>query len=403
MQEVRLSSLLILFFFQTAFSPFLRSIQAEERSSPHPCARILEHVASYGKDVLQTRGARLFIKPQSHPRRAFGFLKSGTPHFIPPPQGKWRQYFRSVVEFIPLRIGSWLAREPGFKFAPLSGLYGFFIDAPIGWASQKWASQRKESAFFLKIPISLSLIIGAFDAYDEQYQRALQDHIADQISANAEAFDAQIEADFRYHTVREALRQGRLTQAEARQAAYQVSLAYSQYYTYRDANTKPLELETELAFLDHYLFVHLKNVIDDGVAPMEGFIVPKQSEGSLTAAQKLALFDVTHDLYLDYQIAVELAHDSPLAGDMRASDLLAAQVHRIEQDPFFQAMKMSYIKGEITFAQFLYTIQEDLYWQSKFKYWEIVGIIRLKHDGQSFTHEPLTLLDIRKELVMKLH
>ncbi|MNT16949.1 hypothetical protein D3C72_1520760 [compost metagenome] len=237
------------------------------------------------------------------------------------------------------------------------------------------------------------------------YQNRLDAHVRHEISSNAQAYEHSIQTDYRYNKIKQALNKGEITHEEAQREAYLISLSYSSYFEYRASNKEAPTLAGEMKLIDHYLFVHLKKVITEGVEklPLEsGYRIPDSAAGPLKDGQKMELFANAHQRYLKYQIIQEMVADTPMWKEIRTSDQLKNIVDAIVNDPFTKELVTLKEQGKINEGELQSYLQEDAYWQNKFQDWNTLGITRLQNENGQFINQPLTLSDIRQEVLVEI-
>ena len=382
---------------------------AVDAVKPNRCAALFssadglwKKTKSYSRDVVTSRGRLLFLKnfePDGRETKWAGLLTKQEPDFQSRGISK---YFGQLISYLPRKIGGLLARDQQYQFTPFSGLYNITMKNPVGYLSRKLSGTKFEPAFFFKIPLVLTLSVGVYLGADAVYQAKLQTHINTEITSHAVQYEQAIRSDYRYKKIKNALEKSEITQEEAHREAYFISLAYSQYFQYRDSQSSKPTLDSEMALLDHYLFSHLKPVIERGVTKASGYVVPKASLGPLSEPQIMRLFQNTHLRYLKYQIIIEMLKKSDLFIRIEANSQFSEIIKRIENDPFIRSLFGFHEKGHLTTEQLQIYLQEDIYWQSRFQDWETIGVTRLKVDGGQFSHEPLKIEDIRREILSEI-
>ena len=271
--------------------------------------RFRQSMLEYRQEVIATRGRRLFLKisegpgPETAAGKWHGFI-------VPYGTQSNQTLLGKAIRFLPQKIGEAMAGEQGYSFTPWNGIYHLALKEPVEYLSEKFGSQKMGPAFFLHFPVILTTGIAIFWQLDALYQERLQAHIDDEIARYAIEYDKLIQTDFRYHKIKKLLVQGTLSVEEAQKEAYLIGLAYAQYFEFLNNTDPSAEIPFENQLLDHYLFVHLKEVIVNGVHklnPSDGYLVPNEAVGPLNANQVRELFNNNHQRYLKYQIMVSSA------------------------------------------------------------------------------------------------
>lgn len=394
------------------FSIFIGPIHsyADSAVKPNRCAALFssssgiwQKTKNYGREVLDSRGRRLFLKSveeDGNQTKWYGLLTKQEPDFTKKGVSK---YLSSIINYLPKKIGGLLARDSQYRLTPFSGLYNVTMQKPVGYLTRKLGGTKFEPAFFFKFPVVLALSIGVYLGADAVYQSKLQGHINTEITNHSIQYEKIISSDFRYNKIRVALEKGEISQEESQREAYMISLAYSQYFQFRDSQSKQPTVESESSLLDHYLFAHLKPVIENGVSKADGYKVPKSSLGPLSESQILDLFQNAHIRYLKYQIVVEMLKGSDLYQKMKLDPHFSEVVRRIEDDPFARKLMSLHERGTISADQLQIYLQEDIYWQNRFQDWETIGVTRLKLEGDKFSDQPLYIEDIRNEILIEIN
>lgn len=364
-----------------------------------------DRVKAYGREVVATRGVRLLLKDSQSHLEDTKWLGVLTKEQIGAHPGKIRRYFSAIIHYVPRKLGSWMSRESGYRFTPFSGIYNVLVRKPIEYVSQKFSNRKMEPSMLLSFSLIMAATIPVFEKIDAQYQKALVEHRHSEIVNHASDWDRLLRSDYRFHETRRALEKGKISQEEAYAQAYEMSQAYNYYFEYRDGNDTQPTVESELPLLKHKLFVHLRGVVTNGVQKMglkEGYVVPDSAVGPLSDAQILNLFGNTHQLYLKYQIISEMVDNTELWHKVKASSKMKDLVASLTQDPFIHELYQLRDQGRITIDDLKYYIQEDAYWQSRFQDYQVLGVTRLKKENDTYINEPLTLSDIREEVLAEI-
>lgn len=370
--------------------------------SPHSNSSFVQKTKQYTREVISSKGRRLFLKNYEIDDASIrwnGLLSMQEPNFSSKGVGK---YFRNILSYLPRKIGGLLAQDNRYTLSPLRGLYYTSMKKPIGFLSQRLSGTKFEPAFFFKFPVTLALSIGLYISADHAYQVELQNHVNDEISVHADQYEQLIQSDFRYRKIKAALDSGSISKDDANTEAYMISMAYTQYFQYRDSSNSEVSLENELNLLDHYLFSHLKNVIENGVSEANGYQINDESFGQLSEEQVLSLFSNTHLRYLKHQIIIEMVNNSELYSEMQRVPEFQEIIDGIARDPFTSELFNLYEDNRITKFDLIRALQEDTYWQNRFQDWKTLDIVRLQHNGSVFVDIPLSIDDIRSEIISDL-
>jgi hypothetical protein len=407
------SSIAALLLF-LSFSFFTAPLRAQNISagrceqvfiSQHSQPSFVQRIRNYSREVRDTKGVRLFLKDfQPHDVTKWqGFL---TKNRIDANESKFGRYFLAITQYVPRKLGEAFSRESGYLFTPLMGLYNVTVKKPTVYLTSKLTNRKKEPAFFIKIPAIIAMSLSVYIPADMVYQNRLDAHVQSEIASNAAAYDHAIQSDYRYNKIKTSLKNGEITKEAAEHEAYLMSLAYSSYFEYRNSQTSEPNLKSEMGLINHVLFVHLRSVMTDGVTklnPKTGYLVPDKAVGELSESQKLELFANNHQRYLKYQLIQEMVGKTEVWQEIVQSEKLRTVVDSITQDPFTKELLQLREQGLISDGQLQSYLQEDAHWQNKFQDWNVLGIQRLKNINGEYVNQPLTLSDVREEVLIEIN
>jgi hypothetical protein len=256
----------------------------------------------------------------------------------------------------------------------------------------------------LRLPVALAISMVTWSHIDAYYEHKLENNIHQNVMSHSKEYSHLITSDYRYRQIKQALDSKEISEQVALQRAFWLEMAFSEYFKNRESMgvSHSPELDAEMKLLNHHVFLHLKKVFTDGVTPMKGFVVPESAVGHLSADQKIQLFELTHSLNLKYQMIVEFANDTPLykkvSGDPEIKKILSTSVNT----DFYKKLLELRSAGKISSDQLIYSLQEDAYWQNRFLEWTTLGVTKLKKVNEIYSDQPLTIEDIRLEIVTDL-
>lgn len=371
------------------------AVSATQRTS----VKLKEKAQAYGAEVKSTRGLRLVLKdsPEIQEATKWGGLVT---YSEPSLRSGISGYLSSILQFVPKKIGEYVWGNQNYRFTPFRGVYNRAVRNPIRSVSQRYLGRQKDLTALVHFPLVIMLSMLAYAQVDAVYSGALHNQVEAQISTYANEYDSAIQSDFRFNRVKQLLVTGKITKEDARREAYLISLAYTQYYKYRDTNGEASTLQSEMDLINHYLFAHLKKVVQDGVSEADGFYIPQSAIGKISDEQTLRLFEVNHLLYLKYQLIIEMVSGNgsllnAASNNSKVSDI----INDIMSDPFYRTLYELHEQKRISADQFQSLLQENVYWQTKFLEWQIVGVTKLKKVNGQYTSEPLTISDIQSEML----
>lgn len=357
-------------------------------------ATVLTRIRGYGQEVWRTRGMRIFLKdlsPAEAERSLLeGFFRSPEPAGS---SGRIVTAFRNTIHFVPKTLSRALVGKP-YEFTPFQGVNHLLVRAPIAKVSKLLGRPKQPT-------LLTDMVIGAvaYGAADKYFQRRVKEKFDENLKQEAAMYDLLIESDYRFDSIRDALAANRISREAARQEAYLLYLAYSEYFKYMQEQVDrdgPQVSKEKL--LNHHLFVHLREVIQNGVPETEGYVRVRPGPAKPTPEQAEDLFRVNHLLYLKYAIIPELLKGSELLREMRANPAIASVIKSIEEDPFAKFLIVQRREGRITEAELQRYLGEDAHWQAELQQLDVIGLAKLKIVDGHYSREPLTISDIRGEI-----
>jgi hypothetical protein len=357
-------------------------------------ARARQVTSNYGKEVMETKGLRLFLKPAVTDRRKM-LLRGFVTQPENPGELRWYHFQRQATQ---------KALGVQVQVTPIRGAYENAIRQPIGWLTERVTGARLEPTRLLTLPASFAIWTAVYDRLSQEADALTAGHLEASIQKHGAEYDRLIESDYRFTAVRDELRAGRVSREQARRAAYALNTIYADYYSYMDKESgtaAPAELRER--FRGDPLFLELRNVIETGVPPTEGFsFSPAHPPGRFTEAQIQRLYEVEHLLYWKYRVIPAVVARRPELERLRADPQSGPMIASIEKDPFTQALIELNRRGVIDKAELQRRIGEDAYWQARFSLYETIGATRLKRVNGAYTDQPLTLEDIRMETIAEI-
>lgn len=368
--------------------------------------------------------------------------------------GPIRKYLRQIMGDVPSRVLATIF-GPQFRMSdvtPLKGLYyiaetiipkmfaapyKYIIEKPTLALTEKYLGRRKQPVFLVKFAAIATTGFFTGMALNQAFSLDAVQDLRQQIREDSTTIQYVMMHDYRYKDINDDYIKGKISRDEALMQTSLMFVAYHQYYSARNLKEEAMTLESEMPLLDKLLFSSLREKILYGVTgPIRGFAVPQSSLGPLNDNQKLALIKLQHQLYLRYQAAAQLAeflNDPNFRGffalpdfmeidrQLRAGEI-TPEVHKkltrlklfdnehyfetikgileeLKRDSFAYELIKRHQEKKITAGQVQYYLQEDQSWQIRFSQWAVLGITRLKFENGKITNEPLTLQDIRREIL----
>jgi hypothetical protein len=300
-----------------------------------------------------------------------------------------------AVQYIPRTVTSYFFGV-AFEFHPISNLNYYLIKKPFTNLTKKIFKEEKELSLLVTTPIGFGVIWVAFDFAYELYDKKLNQKKIDLIEENKEKWDNLIENDFSLNGIKELLQNKKITPMEARKKAYMMLSLFNDYYSFMNSKYANLTDDEKIDWaIKHPLFLDIKKFNSDGITRSKQYIYLDGFTSHPSKEQILALIDCMHSYYMTNNIIFQMVNtpDAPTLKEPSISEILNQIIH----DPFYKKIHALYKENKITKNQFTYKLQEDCFWQERFKKWEILKIRRQKISPENNQVIPVTLNDIRNE------
>lgn len=354
---------------------------AASASPREKCREWLERVKTYSKEVADSRGVRLFLKQaRSADNRYFRFLSPSPPK---------SNVFSWLVSEMPVRLSGIHDR----KFTPFSGLYYVLVQQPVGELTSRLGRGRLEPT----LPVVVLMSALAWQGYDQAWNKITEDKIWSEIVTHKDLYEELLDYDFRFHDIRERMQNGEISLKRAQYESFWRKLAIDKYYSDRDKYGINGNLADQRFYLN--FFTNLKKIVEKGVRPAPGFLIPVSAQGPLHDDQILRLIEVNHHLYDQYKIVADLVR-TPNPAQIDSHEPEAEQFRQKLTDAFVQQILKWLNDRLISVNEAQSILQEDVFWQARFQEWQIVGATKLKVSNHgTITASPLTLQDIRNEIL----
>jgi hypothetical protein len=373
------------------------------------CANIFSDASpGYLKQVVQSRGLRLFIKTSeaSSQTQWYGVIRH-VPRSELDSSFKITNGMRYLIKTLPLKVlpVASKAQDGGrVELTPMKALYDQTVKRGSNYLSKKFFNKNLEPALFTRLPFLFIFSMYIWDKIDQYYSDQLAENMDGIIKKNESLYENLINYDYRYRSIKKGLLSGKISRQQALETAFWMEFGYAQYFSFRDSNPDILETpETQAKLIKHFAFNHLDKMFNEGVKPAQGFFVPEENVGPISEQQKALLFKVNHVLNLQYQLITEFAHNSEVYKSMQNDSDAQRVLNPVIQTEFSQKLLELKNQGIISVDEYSNRLQEDAYWQTRFAEWQIIGVTKLKLDSEGQqTQKPLTLEDIRLESLSDL-
>lgn len=363
------------------------------------CTEILSNtkkaIVTYVTDVVHTKGARLFVKPNPNEEDIsyHGFLQYEP---IDPQIRPWRQWL--TLKPISYWVGARLTGRPDTKTSIISGVWTNLIDRPTHFVTRQFSSPEYRPTFLAKIPL---LVAWTFltQAYvvEPVTDFAFTSKVESEITRHKMAFNDLIQNDYRFRSIKDQLSRNEITTKEASESAYMISQAYSKYYSYRDSKNGNFSVEENLSLLPHYLFSHLSAVMTAEVKKPKGFVSTADFNKTISDQQKERIFQQTHTLYVRYQFA-ELYALSLGGNNAVVPKWFTPYIIEMQQDPFVAELTKAFQTKKISLKQLTSFLMENYFWNYRLSSWGILGLAKV-HPS---TNEPVVLADYQAEILKEI-
>lgn len=358
---------------------------------------MLEKARDYIAEVKSSRGLSLFLqdfRPSEVETRWFGFL---TEHKTPQNSRWYSGLFQKFIQFLPRRASHYFWGKP-FNVTPAKALYARFIDAPVGALSQNLTGNRKQLSGLMNFGVSIYAFTFVYDELDHAYKDGLIKKVDQHVDSNLKFYLQLLTTDYRYHVIQKSLKEGKVSQREALRAVYATHLSYQTYYTYvLQRVVDDSKDESRKRLLEHALFEPTKRAVESGIKLATGFESTPGFHAQLTPKEIDDLLEEDKILFMKYELVSDM-YLRPKFVPQNVPQLEAAMAE-IKSDEFTQALEILVREGKLSLSLLVYYLQEDAYWRSKLAKWEIVHLRKMKMENDVYTKIPLTLDDVRMEMI----
>ena len=350
----------------------------------------LAALKAYGAEVRETKGLSLVVRPAKESDRPYSGVwtpKNQSDVLFP--------RLHQVFQAIPAHVFENLGRD--YDFTLFSAISYSLLDRPAHFISERGFNKKYELSVVSKMLATTVFFVAANPLVQKIFTHAVDKHV-DSLAMNyALELGPMIENDYRFDAIKEDLAAHRISNQEAMTLAYSLQLGYQEYYRFianlKSDPTAPQNIEI---LRHHILFQNIDHLMVEGVSTDRDFreVVSRRA---LSSAEVGELFRLQHQLYFRYQVL----SDAYLFGktDEQFRDYL--RITRL--DPFTKLLVQKMERGQISRARLTDLLQEDAFWQMKFKFWRTLGLHRLKRDAQGrLTNDDLTNDDIRIETLANL-
>lgn len=387
MNQIRLSLLIVLSLL------LMMPVSSQAASCWQLLSSAKQQIRGYVGEVVATRGARLFVKPAAttnHTPLYQGFAEYEP---IDPNAKRWR-YWLGLKPFL-YWLGHKITGQTDTRLTVMNGVWFNLVDRPTQWVTRAFSPPTFEPTLISKLPLIIGWAL-LTDAYivEPVTDFAFNQKIQSEITRNQNLFDALINHDFRFRSVRDQLRRGQINHAEAERQAYMISQAYAHYYTFRDSKQGIFTSEDHVRLKNHFLFLHLKPVLDGIVKIPNGFRATAGYRETISKEQSDYLFEQTHVLYMKYQLAEVYAQTVSGKGTP-APDWLTPYIEQMLRDPFVALMTGEFSSGKVSQEELASYLMENYFWTYRLLTWASLGLVKINPE----TQDVVTLTDYQAEML----
>lgn len=292
-------------------------------------------------------------------------------------QGFLRWTFRSL----PLKVFGSKASK-AYELTPMDSLYHHTVRRPVGWLSQKLLGKAFEPACIPKFAIMMAA--GTCIAITASWGTFETIH-AVKFNLEKSEIARLIHDDFRYFDIDSARQTAGLKQEDALKVAYARRANLGSYYT-------ALILSNESPFFDSeqrfdFIYSDLYGVLLNGIPEkLEGFEIPPESAGPLSAEKKMKLIYLQDALYIGYKVIAEYYVDPNSAQSLR--NPAGESLYKfLTENQLMKQLHDSYVKGEIPLESALRKSQEYYFWIITYRKYEVIGVKKLISLEEQITKE----------------
>lgn len=386
---------------------FLIGIPSQVWAKMPLCSQVFAD-PSYFREVIETRGLRLFIKNsvERTETKWFGVVRH-VPQTELANSFKLANGLRYAIKTLPLKLFKVETEAPQggrFELTPTKALYDQTVLRASNNLSKKFFNKNLEPAFFSRLPFAIFFGVMVWNQIDDYYAEQLQTHMDENIKQNAAIYERLLMTDYRYRGIKKDFLKGKISHEDALKGAFWVEFAYSEYFKYRDANPEALSsLDSSMVLLKHLAFNHLQKIFSEGVNPAKGFEIPKEHLGPISNDQKLQLFKINHVLNFQYQLLYEYLGKTEAYQRLKDDPEVRRLLDLSLKNAFAEKLLAMHAAGLITDDSLLTSLQEDASWRARFAEWSTIGVVKLKVDDEGKqTNVALKIEDIRVEILQEI-
>ena len=357
-----------------------------------------EYLANLSREIVYTRGARIFVRPQSPTENDWRHF------YLAPltPRSKLGFFGRTARDANPANIlFRWAAgRDRVNSLRIFMGTVDLIIQEPTSYFTWMFTGMPQRLTLAAMLVASSPIFIYADHAKDDVTRSASVSAIERNAAAHAPEYLQAIDTDYRFHDLKARIAKGQLTQAEAALTVEATIRFFDAYYNgarvemfqQGEWNREKIERLLTLPF-----FSHLKPVIEIGVGPTPGYRVDR-ALGPLSDLEAALLLSKADRLYIDYQIIEEFAKQSELWPQIRDSEILGESARELEQNPFTAQLMLRVASGRLSRLQLRYRLQEAAFWRNRIESGAAIGVHKLKEGGPDFVKVDDILTEILDEI-----
>ena len=305
-------------------------------------------------------------------------------------------------------------------FRLMGKLYDLTVNRPFAYVSSKIHKSGKAyiPAFFLSFPLMTYSGIELSNALDNFYDYKKQEIQQDFIQENQSIIADYIENDYRFSEIRDLLQSNKIDKASAELMVFQFLQTYADYLKLSDLNFEKMSLENQQEVLKNALFNDIVSILQNGISEQNNLRLNPNRPQIPNDKEKLQLIKLHHQLILNFEVAAYIVQPDPIM--QKALKNFEAHIenhqlnnyyfflefykslNRIQNDPYFKALKHAYEQQKISYGDFKYLLQEDQYYHIYFQMLKTLGVTRLKVKNSEVSSEALNQQDIRNEILSKI-
>jgi len=402
------SLLLVLAFSLTYFTAIESHAKGTKDSCEHFYSKSLLRQLkaasiSYIKEIHQTRGGALLVR---EPRKE---VEYPIPMFAAANPNKW--LLDKAIQYVPNRLTARYAHQT-LDFRPALWFTEKVVQKSARAVSAKLLGKTKEISSLMIFAASIGTSIMAYDYVVDRIEQRTEVNRQVDIQKKSPEYNLLLASDYRFTSLRDSISKLNLTESDRTLVAYHWNETLREFYSYVDSKYNQTvqydyrradqELMNQTKF-GPIIFADINKIAKDGIrGDLPGFTYQTHFSTALSDKQVNQLVGMRIEMLSKMEMASHYVYRTETYQKLKNEPSMSAIFKEWDQDAFIQNLRRIEQQGTINSAKVRFLIQEDLFWRNKFFQWQVIGVTRLKKEGERYTQLPLTIEDIQRDTLSEL-